>query len=73
MQVDEHPRPDTTMEDLQKLPPVFKKDGVVTAGNASVGVTTQLGLISRQCVPCAVAKRGLLDTLHADSCLFSLS
>ena len=32
---DEHPRPDSTMEGLAKLPPVFKKDGVVTAGNAS--------------------------------------
>jgi acetyl-CoA acetyltransferase family protein len=33
--VDEHPRPTTTPEILAKLPPVFKKDGVVTAGNAS--------------------------------------
>jgi len=32
---DEHPRPQTTMESLAKLGPVFKKDGVVTAGNAS--------------------------------------
>ncbi len=32
---DEHPRPDTTIEILAKLQPVFKKDGVVTAGNAS--------------------------------------
>ena len=32
---DEHPRPQSTMESLAKLPPVFKKDGVVTAGNAS--------------------------------------
>jgi acetyl-CoA acyltransferase 2 len=32
---DEHPRPTTTPEILAKLPPVFKKDGVVTAGNAS--------------------------------------
>jgi acetyl-CoA C-acetyltransferase len=32
---DEHPRPDTTMESLAKLPPVFRKDGSVTAGNAS--------------------------------------
>ncbi len=32
---DEHPRPETTMETLAGLPPVFKKDGVVTAGNAS--------------------------------------
>ena len=33
--VDEHPRPQTTLEILGKLPPVFKKEGVVTAGNAS--------------------------------------
>lgn len=32
---DEHPRPQSTMETLGKLPPVFKKEGVVTAGNAS--------------------------------------
>lgn len=32
---DEHPRPDVTLEQLAKLPSVFKKDGVVTAGNAS--------------------------------------
>ncbi len=33
--VDEHPRRDTSIEKLSKLPPVFKKDGTVTAGNAS--------------------------------------
>jgi len=33
--MDEHMRPDTTPEGLAKLPPYFKKDGVVTAGNAS--------------------------------------
>ncbi len=32
---DEHSRPETTLEVLAKLRPVFKKDGVVTAGNAS--------------------------------------
>ena len=32
---DEHPRADTSMESLGKLKPVFKKDGTVTAGNAS--------------------------------------
>lgn len=32
---DEHPRPETTAEKLSNLRPVFKKDGVVTAGNAS--------------------------------------
>jgi acetyl-CoA C-acetyltransferase len=34
-QVDEHPRPTTTLEALAKLRPAFKKDGTVTAGNAS--------------------------------------
>lgn len=32
---DEHPRGNTTSEVLAKLPAVFKKNGVVTAGNAS--------------------------------------
>ena len=32
---DEHPRPQTTLEGLAKLAPVFKTDGTVTAGNAS--------------------------------------
>jgi acetyl-CoA C-acetyltransferase len=32
---DEHVRPDATAEDLAKLRPVFRKDGTVTAGNAS--------------------------------------
>jgi acetyl-CoA C-acetyltransferase len=32
---DEHPRPDTTLEALSRLRPVFKTDGTVTAGNSS--------------------------------------
>ena len=32
---DEHVKPDTTVESLAKLRPAFKKDGTVTAGNAS--------------------------------------
>jgi acetyl-CoA acyltransferase 2 len=54
---DEHPRPDTTPEGLAKLAPVFKKDGVVTAGNAS-GIcdgAAALVLASRQ----AAERRGL--------------
>src|ERR671918_833981 len=35
---DEHPRPETTLEGLAKLPPVFAEDGTVTAGNSS-GIT----------------------------------
>jgi acetyl-CoA acetyltransferase family protein len=33
--VDDHLRPETTMEGLAKLRPAFAKDGLVTAGNAS--------------------------------------
>ena len=32
---DEHPRPSTTLEQLAKLPPVFDKEGVVTAASSS--------------------------------------
>jgi acetyl-CoA acetyltransferase family protein len=41
---DEHMRPDTTPEGLAKLPPYFRKDGVVTAGNAS-GITDGAGAL----------------------------
>jgi acetyl-CoA acyltransferase 2 len=34
-EVDDHPRPQTTLEGLAKLKPAFAKDGFVTAGNAS--------------------------------------
>jgi 3-oxoadipyl-CoA thiolase len=33
--VDEHPRPETTLEGLSALKPVVRADGTVTAGNAS--------------------------------------
>lgn len=32
---DEHPRPETTLEKLAQLKPVFKKDGIVTAAGSS--------------------------------------
>lgn len=41
---DEHPRPEVTLEKLSKLRPVFKKDGVVTAANAS-GICDGAGAI----------------------------
>jgi len=41
---DEHPRPDTTVEGLRKLPKVFKKDGVIHAGAAS-GVADGAGAL----------------------------
>ena len=45
-EVDEHPRPKTNMDILGKLPPVFKKGGTVTAGNASVSCSE----------PCSIKK-----------------
>jgi acetyl-CoA C-acetyltransferase len=47
---DEHARPDTTLDSLARLQPVFKKTGSVTAGNSSGitdGASTML-LMSRQ-------------------------
>ncbi|XP_034835602.1 3-ketoacyl-CoA thiolase, mitochondrial [Maniola hyperantus] len=41
---DEHPRPQTTIEGLKKLPPVFKKEGLVTAGSAS-GISDGAGAL----------------------------
>lgn len=41
---DEHPKPDTTIEGLSKLKPAFKKDGTVTAGNAS-GINDGAGAV----------------------------
>src|SRR5262245_7366519 len=38
LEADEHPRPDTTLETLAKLKPVFREGGSVTAGNSS-GIT----------------------------------
>lgn len=44
MAQDEHPRPQTTLEQMAKLAPVFKKGGTVTAANASVSLQ-QLGTL----------------------------
>jgi len=35
LEIDEHPRSNMTIDRLEKLKPSFKKDGTVTAGNAS--------------------------------------
>jgi acetyl-CoA acyltransferase 2 len=42
---DEHPRPDTTLDGLAKLTPYFKKDGCITAGNASGIVDGAAGMV----------------------------
>ncbi|XP_055379609.1 3-ketoacyl-CoA thiolase, mitochondrial [Condylostylus longicornis] len=42
--IDEHPRPQTTLEGLAKLPALFKKNGTVTAGTAS-GISDGAGAV----------------------------
>jgi acetyl-CoA acyltransferase 2 len=54
---DDHMRPETTMEILGKLPAAFKKDGIVTAGNASGIVDGAAALVIAG--EDAVAARGL--------------
>jgi acetyl-CoA C-acetyltransferase len=65
VEVDEHPKPDTTVETLAGLRPAFVKDGTVTAGNAS-GINDGAGalVLARES---AAAERGLtgLVTLEA--------
>jgi acetyl-CoA C-acetyltransferase len=57
---DEHPRADTTMADLAKLPPVFREGGTVHAGNSS-GITD--GAASLVLAAESVAKERGLDVL----------
>ena len=51
---DEHPRPETTLEKMAKLPPVFRKDGTVHAGNSS-GITD--GAAATLLVPESLAQK----------------
>lgn len=65
VEVDEHPKPGTTLEGLAGLRAAFQKDGTVTAGNAS-GINDGAGavVLARESV---VRERGLsgLVTLEA--------
>jgi len=45
---DDHLRPQSTLEGLAKLPPVFSRDGFVTAGNASGIVDGAAALVVRR-------------------------
>lgn len=54
---DEHPRADTTADSLAKLKPAFRKDGTVTAGNAS-GINDGAALVLLASAD-AVSRHGL--------------
>jgi len=55
--IDEHVRRDAKIEDMQKLKPAFKKDGTVTAGNAS-GINDAAAVVVLM-EAAAAAKQGL--------------
>jgi 3-oxoadipyl-CoA thiolase len=55
--IDEHPRPDTSLEALAKLRPAFKPDGTVTAGNSS-GINDGAA-VTLLAAPEAARRRGL--------------
>jgi acetyl-CoA C-acetyltransferase len=65
VEVDEHPKPSTTLETLAGLQPAFARDGTVTAGNASgINDGAAAVVLARES---AAAERGLtgLVTLEA--------
>jgi acetyl-CoA C-acetyltransferase len=57
---DEHPRPDTTLAEISKLPPVFREGGTVHAGNSS-GITD--GAATLVLAAESVARERKLDVL----------
>ena len=71
---DEGPRADTSMEALAKLPPVFKEDGSVTAGNSSpmndgaaaLLLATESGLQSHGLAPMARIASSAAAGVHPD-------
>ncbi|MCB1279438.1 thiolase family protein [Prosthecobacter sp.] len=63
---DEHPRADTTAESLAKLKPAFRKDGTVTAGNAS-GINDGAALVLLASEE-AVSRHGLKPKARIIAC-----
>ncbi|HSK06107.1 MAG TPA: thiolase family protein [Acidimicrobiia bacterium] len=74
VETDEGPRPDTSIEVLAKLPPVFKEDGSVTAGNSSpmndgsaaLLLATEAGLGSHGLTPMARIVSSAAAGVHPD-------
>ena len=62
---DEHPRPQTTAEELARLKPAFAKDGTVTAGNASGLNDGAAALVLMHAAE--AARRGLKPLAHIKS------
>jgi acetyl-CoA acyltransferase 2 len=56
LETDEHPRPETTQDKLSLLKPAFKKEGIVTPGNASGIVDGAAALVV--CTSAEAGRRG---------------
>src|SRR5829696_6919948 len=73
---DEHVRPDSTAEGLARLRPVFKKDGLVTAGNAS-GINDGAAMMLVTSAAKALEKAGLtiddIDVVEANEAYASVA
>ena len=68
---DEHPRTDTTAEGLARLAPYFRKDGLVTAGNASQfsdGASVTLLMSAEKAKSLGVTPLGLLRGFQVAGC-----
>ena len=74
IEADEGPRSDTSLEALGKLPPVFKEDGTVTAGNSSpmndgaaaLILATEAGLDAHGLTPVARIVSSAAAGVHPD-------
>jgi acetyl-CoA C-acetyltransferase len=65
VEVDEHPKPNTTLETLAGLRPAFAKDGTVTAGNASgINDGAAAVVLARESV---AAERGLTGLVSLEA------
>ena len=62
LEKDEHPRADTTLEALARLPPVFRKDGSVHAGNSSA-ITDGAGRSARITATDVLASNGVIHVI----------
>ena len=68
VQIDEYPRPETSVKGLGKLKTAFKADGVITAGNASGIVDGAAGVLiasKRQCEALQLTPRAKFVSMAA--------
>lgn len=73
MTVDEHPKPQANIEGLAKLPSVFKKNGTVTAGSASVSGKVFCSSTEEMCLSLILSCKYLGDFELCLYCVFHIT